>query len=69
MKVSLNIKAITPDLMRVKEIQGQTENNDCREVCAMYKHLCEQIAKGIIPDGTEKVVAKLEALYEERNER
>ena len=63
MTVNLHSETLTTDLIKAKSILARTDNMATAEVCNMYIELCQQIAKGIVPDATAKIMNRLEEQY------
>lgn len=61
--VKIDIKPLNVDLAKVKAIHATTDNMATAEVCSLYIELCQQIAVGIVPDSTTKIMNRLEEAY------
>ena len=61
--VDLNLRAMSIDLIKVKQIQTSTDNMATAEVCALYIELCQSIAEGIVPNATDKIMNRLKEEY------
>ena len=63
MTVNLHSDTLSTDLIKVKAILAMTDNMATAEVCHLYIGLCQEIAKGIVPDATTKIMNRLEEQY------
>jgi hypothetical protein len=45
-----NLRGMTEDLIRVKEIEKSTDSMGTKQVCHLFIDLCESIAKGVVVD-------------------
>ena len=69
MTVNLDSRTLTTDLIKVKAIHATTDNMATHEVCSLYIELCQQIAKGIVPDATSKIMKTLEEKHNDNIDR
>ena len=63
MTVKLETNTLSADLIKVKAILAMTDSMATSEVCHLYIALCQQIAQGIVPDSTAKIMNRLEEQY------
>ena len=69
MTVNLDSSTLTTDLIKTKAILAMTDNMATAEVCHMYIELCQQIAQGIVPDATAKIMNRLKEEYHDSEDR